>query len=277
MIHGLVLLLLSAAALNAQSHWRHVPAGATSITALEWRKVLDSPWSAEIRREIPASAAPMLGSVNFIEGIERVIHASSLKWAVLILQGTFDRDRLREMATADGGVSRSYKGVDILLPGEQASGPNLAIVNERTLLIGDAGAVTAAIDGAGQTPLDRSAGADLWVHSAPGGEIESYQFSLSIEPQGLRMNARIRARNAEAASVLAANTAVYDVSTTLTGTDVVVTGRFTREEFARRSGHWRTSLERLQAEPPPRTQSPGKVLIYGLDEGVREVPLGPAR
>src|SRR5215213_7732059 len=90
--------------------WNYVPQDTTSITAMEWRKVLDSPYREMIRKEIPTGTLQLLGGINFIEGIDRVVVAGSGKSALLILSGKFELSTLKEMAVSDGGTVKAYKG-----------------------------------------------------------------------------------------------------------------------------------------------------------------------
>src|ERR1700692_1322317 len=95
--------------------WNYVPQEATSITAMEWRKVLDSPYREMIRKEIPAATLQLLGGINFIEGIDRVVVAGTGKSALLILSGKFELAVLKEMAVSDGGTVKPYKNSQLLL------------------------------------------------------------------------------------------------------------------------------------------------------------------
>ncbi|MGH9632651.1 MAG: hypothetical protein ACRD7E_30460, partial [Bryobacteraceae bacterium] len=61
------------------------------------------------------------------------------------------------------------------------------------------------------------------------------------------------------------------------GLQVRITGHKTLEEFQTKAGQWRTTLLQLATrEVDPRIhrdQGPKVIRIYGLDEGVREIPL----
>src|SRR6266404_6072720 len=97
------------------SYWNYVPAGATSVTALEWRKVLDSPYREMILKEIPVPAQQLLGGINFIEGIDRVVVAGTGKSALIVLNGKFELGQLKELAVSDGGTVKAYKNAELLL------------------------------------------------------------------------------------------------------------------------------------------------------------------
>ena len=74
--------------------WRFLAPDSPQIVAMEWKRVLDSPLSAAVRREIPPAAAPVLASVNFIEGISHAVWTPGL----VVLEGSFDLERLKDMA-----------------------------------------------------------------------------------------------------------------------------------------------------------------------------------
>ena len=46
--------------------WKFIAPDAPQVVAMEWKRVLNSPLSAEVRREIPSTAVPVLSGINFI-------------------------------------------------------------------------------------------------------------------------------------------------------------------------------------------------------------------
>jgi hypothetical protein len=63
---------------------------------------------------------------------------------------------------------------------------------------------------------------------------------------------------------------VFNLTGSQNGSEANISGRISREEFKKRE--WRSAIESihpLQQQP----SKPGVIRIYGLDEGVKEIPL----
>jgi hypothetical protein len=272
--------LITASTVMAQSPaWAYLPPDASPVVAFEWRKVLDSPYSEVIRREIPVSVSPLLGGINFVEGIERVLVGGGGRSALLVLEGRFDAYRLREMATSDGGVSKPYKKAELLLPaGDEESGTQMAVIGDSIVLLGDRATMMAAIDRAtanATRPASRASGADLWVFErAPGPGVELQEFALFIR-DGLRLDSRLRATSIDVAQIINSNARLQELVSTQTDAEVRIAGQFHRDEFARKMGSWRVGLQQLATTiaPPMPERKDRKVRIIGLDDGPREVQL----
>ena len=138
--------------------WKFIAPDAQQVVAMEWRRVLDSPLSAAVRREIPPSAVPALANVNFIEGIERIIWTPEL----LVLEGSFDLAHLKEMAIADGGASTAYNKIEMLGPAE-GEGARVGLVSDSLVLLGQESAVKRAIDRSEKSKFAGPSGYDLWI------------------------------------------------------------------------------------------------------------------
>jgi hypothetical protein len=248
--------------------WKFVAPDAQQVVAMEWKRVLDSPLSAAVRREIPSSATPALANINFIEGIERVIWTPEL----LVLEGSFDLLHLREMALADGGVSRTYNKVEVLGPSE-GEGARVGLVSESLVLLGQEDAVKRAIDRGDNSKISGPSGYDLWVRTT-GPDLLRHDFGVRIA-NGVDVTSRLRYRSEDAAQTAVDRAAVFGMTGSRNGAEVALSGQFTREEFTKRP--WRSALETLQTAEsvsrPKQPSKPGVIRIYGLDEGVKEIPL----
>jgi hypothetical protein len=161
------LLLASIAA--SQNAWRYVPSRPTRVISMEWRKVLESPYSAQLRRELPADAAAALGTINIIEGIERVVLATDDAGPLIVLEGNFDRNALKGSAATEGAVVTQYRDVELIGPAEPEQDDVLmALVSAKCILLGYQTALTRAIDRAPATrPINAAAGFDLWISAGP--------------------------------------------------------------------------------------------------------------
>jgi hypothetical protein len=279
----LVLLLVAGVGAFAQTApWNYVPQDTTAITAMEWRKVLDSPYREMIRKEIPTGTLQLLGGINFIEGIDRVVVAGSGKAALLILSGKFELNTLKDMAVSDGGTVKPYKGAQLLLSPDAEVDTQIALVSEGIVLIGNQDSLMAAIDHAsGPKRVVRSAGYDLWLFSkSPSPEIASLEFGVAIR-DGIQLDANINTISDDYATRLAENAHLHELGAERTGTAVRVGAKMDKDRFERGSGQWRVSLEQLRAPEPVRTEEtpkgPQKVKIIGLDDGPREITLPPVK
>jgi len=248
--------------------WKFIAPDAQQVVAMEWKRVLDSPLSAAVRREIPPVATPAFANINFIEGIERVIWTPEL----LVLEGSFDLLGLKNMAMADGGASRTYNKVEIIGSSE-GEGVRIGLFGESLVLLGEEDAVKRAIDRADKSKFSGPSGYDLWVRTT-GNDLMRHDFGIRIG-NGVDLTSRLRYRSEDVAQTAVNRAAVFGMTGSRNGADAALSGHFTREEFANRP--WRSALETLQtAESVPQQQQPSKpgvIRIYGLDEGVREIPL----
>jgi hypothetical protein len=253
---------------------------------MEWKKVLDSPYRELIRKEIPSATLQLLGGINFIEGIDRVLVAGTGKSALLILNGKFELGVLKDMAVADGGTVKPYKSAQLLLSPDAEVDTQIALINDGIVLIGNQESLMSAIDHAGgpKRPV-RSAGYDLWLFSkSPSPEISSLEFGIAIkggaQKDGIQVDAKINTISDDYAMRLADNAHEHELGAERNGAAVRIGATMDKEHFERGSGQWRVSLEQLRApepvkkaEPPPT--GPQNVKIIGLDGGPREILLPP--
>jgi hypothetical protein len=190
-----------------------------------------------------------------------------------------DPEKLREMALADGGKSQKYKGVELLLATDDAaSDTQMAIIGDSLVLLGDKAALSASIDRSftvrnGEPNPAREY--DLWIRGrAPAPGIQWHDFGLAFSSGGVKVDSHMRAASTEVAQSIASNARVQEMIATQTGADVHIMANISRDEFMRKAGQWRTSLEELAQAAPPAPPGKQTIRIYGLDDGTREVPLG---
>lgn len=232
--------------------------------------MLDSPYNVALRRELPAESAAKLASINIIENIERVILASEQTETLIVLEGTFDVTSLKETAAREGAVITQYKDAEILAAsdaGEQDVA--MAIAAPRFILLGRSATLADAIDRAATArALNRAAGFDLWVATEQAAaHVESSEVGWQIGPT-LRVSGRLRLRHPIIGDLpLEAFTATGD------GRNMQFAAEFkSPAEYAPFAGRIRTLVESAQPYSAP-VNSSGKIRIYGLEEGVREIPL----
>jgi hypothetical protein len=246
---------------------------------MEWRKVLDSPYREMIRKEIPAPTLQLLGGINFIEGIDRVVVAGTGKSALLVLNGKFALGELKDLAVSDGGTVKAYKNAELLLSPDAEAETQIALISETVVLIGDKDSLMAAIDGAGgpKRPV-RPGGFDLWIFAkSPTPEIAAFEFGLYIREGAVQMDVNARTTAVDYARSLVENARLFGLGSTQDGTVVRISGKVDKDEFEKKAGVWRTSLEELRAPPEvvknaEEPKGPMKIRIYGLDDGPKEIP-----
>lgn len=252
--------------------WKFIAPDAPQVVAMEWKRVLESPMSAALRREIPPAAVPVLSNINFIEGIERVVWTPGLA----VLEGSFDLQKLKDMAGADGGTAKSYKNAELLVPAEQA-GTHVGLVSRSIVMLGGEAEIKAAIDRS-ERPVDAfSSGYDLWIRM-PGSGISRHEFAVRLAGDNLHLTSRLIYTTEAAARTASENAAAFGLSGRQAGAEARLSGSFSRDEFSRRE--WRSAIESAAANPDQAVaevqqepRKPGVIRIYGLDEGVKEIPL----
>jgi hypothetical protein len=243
--------------------WQFIAPDAQQIVVMEWKRVLESPLSAAIRREIPSEATPALAGINFIEGIERVVWTPEL----LALEGNFDLQRLKDMATADGGAVTTYNKVE-LLGSPDENGTRVALVGTSLLLLGSEDTLRRSIDRSGRTNGSGPSGYDLWVRTS-GPDLIRSEFGIRLA-ENVDVTARLRFRSEDAARATAEGAPTFGLTGWHEGVEARLSGRISREEFKKRQ--WRSRIESIDPVPP-QASKPGVIRIYGLDEGVKEIPL----
>jgi hypothetical protein len=250
--------------------WRFLAPDTTEIVAMEWKRVLQSPLSAAVRREIPPAASPVLASVKFIEGISHALWSPGL----VVLEGSFDLERLKEMATSDGGTVQQYKKAELLAPSEK-EGTYVGLVSGSVVLLGSEEKVKAAIDWSEKQKVTGPTGYDLWVRTSGAG-FEKHEFRVQMA-EDVQLSSTIRYSSEILARTAIENAAAFGLTGSQTGADVSLNGKFSRAEFAKRQ--WRPAIESLpseavsSAQPEPPSSHPGVIRIYGLEGGVKEIPL----
>ena len=260
MIFCFVLAMLAAAVPAPQASWRYVARDSRLIVAMDWRKVLDSPYSAELRREIPAEAVAVLKGINFIQGIEHALLAKHGQGDILVLEGRFDWTELRELATSEGAKIEVDGSAEIVVPPDaEEDATLLAFIPPRRILLGRRDSIEAAVDRAAQGAgtLAPAAAADLYVRTP-----DSW---VSLTTDGRRVQASGRIDLPHEVIGIGDNGPIR--MTSPDGKAVLWTAEFqSKEEFAPHAG----KLRQFRAAPAPAA---GKIRIYGLEGGVREVPM----
>jgi hypothetical protein len=83
----------------------------------------------------------------------------------------------------------------------------------------------------------------------------------------------IAAHSDDDAETLVANALLENLVATRTGKEVHLSARGNAQQFERRLGQWRITIEQLSAERrAPEPVGPQKIRIYGLDGGTKEIP-----
>ena len=249
--------------------WQFISPEAPQIVAMEWKRVLGSSSSASLRREIPPAAVPVLSNINFIEGIERVVWTPGLA----ILEGSFDLQKIKEMASADGGVTKPYKKVELLAPAEN-DGTHVGLISPSLLMLGTETEIKSAVDRSEKAKDWGTGGYDLWIRTS-GSRFSRHEFGIRLIDQAVQVSSKIRYPSEISARTAAENALLLGLIGRQSGQEASLTGSFSPEQFAKRE--WRTAIENMysssivESESEPR--KPGVIRIYGLDEGVREIPL----
>jgi hypothetical protein len=222
------ILPLLASITSAQTAWRYIPAKPDRVIAMEWRKVLESPYNSQLRRELPPDAASALAGINIIEGIDRLVLANGETGPLIVLEGNFDPNALKGSAASEGAVVKAYKTAELIVPAEpEEDDVVMALVSAKHILLGYEAALMRAIDRApAARAVNPAAGFDLWISA--GSAVTGWQIGDTLR--------------------------VF------------------------RNGVWDAPAGKAPQQEPTRPDDPGgKIRIYGLEEGVREIPLGKSK
>jgi len=220
------------------------------------------------------------------------------------------------------GTPHRYHMVDIYR-GAKATDASIAMLDTRTIVIGDEKSVTAAIDrhGHGMPPAspilaraqELAATHDFWMiasddlskfqpantgFSSPmAGQIkgvemgvavrDGFQFEMSLATESSAMAEQLtqlismqltaaQAKNPETAEVM------RKLQVGTEGNRLRMSLSLTKEELEQNLRTMQATRMAAAVPPqstgqtqaaPPKPKTPGKIRIYGLDEGVREIPL----
>ncbi len=286
--------------------WQFVHPNAKALIGVDWRAMAASPLSAAIRKQLPGSQAEGL---EFVEQLDRLLVSSPGPGSagqkdapfLVYLEGRFNLRELRQRAAEEGARAGAYKLVEVL-SSKNLADPSIAILGPREILLGDRQSVIMAIDHRnalpGNNPLTEraaqlAAANEIWVVFATppraisadkfaavpfAGDIESLEGGLSLKEGDVRL--RLNAKSPGAAKVLAANVQAMltlvasrsGAADALRNLDVAIEGASVRLALHVDPRQWAPPapvLAKAEPQKPPERQV---IRIYGLDEGVREIP-----
>ena len=91
------------------------------------------------------------------------------------------------------------------------------------------------------------------------------------------MDVKVQATSTDHARSLVENARLFGLGSVQDGMAVRISGKVGKDEFEKRAGVWRTSIEELRAPPEPVKQAeepkgPMKIRIFGLEDGPKEIP-----
>lgn len=156
---ALLLLLLPLIAVSQPvraAKWSILPLAhpdAKLLLGLDWRRILESPMGKVVEEQVGKGGHPLLGFLDSIENVDRILVSSpgadeeGRAPLLVIGEGRFALPRIREMAKADGAVSRKYNDVELLVPPNATNADlHFALLDGNTILFGDGSSVKQAID-----------------------------------------------------------------------------------------------------------------------------------
>ena len=269
-----VMMVCASAGAEPSSVWQFVPADAKQAVYMDWQRVLNSALSDPIRREVPAEASASFGSLNYFEGIAHVVLVRTHADHLVILGGSFDMERMKVLAEADGGTVTIHRNATVLTPME-AKSTHVALVGDNLILIGSRNAILSALErthGLGQVPQYSY---HLWVLSqAPASALDRHEFGLFIEETGgVRIRSTISSRSPISLAGLVENARTLGFAASQTERTIEAAATLTADAFRARAGEWRRSLEGIATRPETPHKPKDTIRIYGLEQGVVEIPM----
>jgi hypothetical protein len=240
---------------------------------------------------------------------------------LIILTGHFPAAHLQSLLH---GVHRTYNGVQIYASSPGGVNSEVALLNEGTLLFGDADSLRGAIDRSQRSNLSPSAlleraaslapGNDLWllatapqsISPPPGfqaagvnlqklaSEIRGIEAGLAFH-DGLKLAINLSTKDAESANKLVrlitaklqnsmeGKLDAQQAAEFLRKMDITAEGNQIRVKFAMNQDEMDRAValaRKMNAaspnfalHPQPQRPEPGTIKIYGMPEGVREIPI----
>lgn len=124
------------------------------LLGIDWRKVLESPLGPTLQKQVALGGHPLFGFLDSIENLDRLLVSSpggggpNGKGPLLVVgEGRFALNKIRQMAKADGAVSRRYNDIEILVPPNATTEDlHFVLIDSHTILFGDGISVKAAVD-----------------------------------------------------------------------------------------------------------------------------------
>lgn len=346
-ISGLLFLLLSAAAQTAPQPagmpqaWRLVHPNAAVLLGADVRAIRQSAAGKSLDQSLNQASMGMMSvpALQFLRDIDQVLlsappekklapgtqavrkpGAAANSQVLIILSGHFPAAHMQSLLR---GAHRAYNGVEIYASSPGSVNSEVALLNEDTLLFGDADSLRGAIDRSQRTSrspgpmLARAAalapGNDLWlVATAPpamfppagfqpagvnfqavASEIRGIEAGVALR-DGLRLVVNVSTKDAASASRMVraitaklqspteGNLQAQKAAEFLRKMDIAAEGSQVRVKFAMSQEEMDRAVklaQRMNAARPtftlgaqPRRPEPGTIKVYGMSEGVVEIP-----
>jgi hypothetical protein len=111
----------------------------------------------------------------------------------------------------------------------------------------------------------------LWIRTAGSG-IKRHDFAVRLG-ESIGLTSSVAYESEELARAASGNAPDLQLISSVSRGDAIFTGSLTPAAFSGRQ--WRTAIETLHTRSSAHKQpgTPGMIRIYGLDEGVKEIPL----
>ncbi len=261
----------AALAANPAGLLRYADPQAQALVGVEWATMSTSDYASALRSSFGDALTEMKG-LDFIENLDRfVMSATSSRKAgdgttiLLAIEGNFNLAQLRKSAANSNALIQRYRNVEMLLTPANTDGMDFAIIDNRTVLLGDRRSLMDAIERMQGNDKDPEIGpafvraqalagkTDLWMAGSPevfsNGGIQTLQKSLaSFGPGDPLANELLKGlRAAEAGGRLEVAFALHTQPAPIRTPAVAVAAAIT-------------------------APAAGKTIkIYGLEEGTREV------
>jgi hypothetical protein len=280
--------------------WRYIHPRASFIAGFDWRKTAGSEFARALKQQFSEGTATMKSTTDFVESFESVLISGPTpkpgpmrtREGLLVMRGRFNLAKLRKSAAQQGGRSQRYDGIE-LLTSERVS---IAVLDEFTLLAGDRASVTETLRARNRVDLEttlmaraREVGgtANAWIVASGIEGVTGLTAAVNIK-RNADIDIKVQSNEPNKLLPLMTMAAAMQLKVVPEGNSVRMTGSFTPEQIR---STVRTMGEQMLAKltggaptaahaaPPPPVEEPPLppekqvVKIYGLDDGVREVPL----
>lgn len=303
----LVAAAVSALGESYPTSWNYFQPDANSFVGINIDGLRLSPLFDVARSQVGNLTALNIPAPRFLLEASQIVFANPGNLA--ILSGQWTLADVRKQAAAVGMKPWRYRTIDLMLGPEGSM--SIALVSEQALLLGERKELMVAIDRAqpGQlrtfNPLwaraaRMAASDDFWILSTgpadalPDGvapsagalakDITGIELGVSLR-EGLSLDAAITTKTDKAARFLLERMkkSIPDLPEVARGLNLTLEPNtlrlqltVDREELARSLREAQQAMVARANQPPPEPPVPPEkqvIRIYGLDEGVREIPL----
>lgn len=302
-LFSLLVLTTAAWCESYPASWKYLNPDTNALIGVEWSRVRLSPFAQVVAGEFSSDGTFGFPDLDFLRDASQVVIASPGNLA--LANGQFALPQLRTKALTLGLKPARYRGVELLITSKRDA-LGVVLLSEQTILFGDRASLTAALDrGLSDRPRSYS---ELMAHAAQLGHSRDFWVIANALPDpmlsgflpidelgsgltaiiggvsfrdGLHMDLALHAGSEADASAATENLRklvpelpeiMRGMMYTLDDTDLRLALDVSGRELAKNLRDPQEKPKAAPAAPVEAVGTPAVIRIYGLDDGVKEIP-----